>query len=95
MHVVNVQCCGWQSGIRSSSGSVLGCGAADVRRCNNAILCVSLCWPILDLAERGGNHSIMCLHSAAPKLLQSVLLQLEIEGGTAGENTNLRLNGTF
>lgn len=78
--VVNVQRCGWPSGIWSGSVSALGCGAADVRRCNNAILCVSLCWPILDLAEGEGNHSIMCVHTAAPKLLQSVLLQLEIEG---------------
>lgn len=35
--VVNIQFWGWQSGIRS----VLGCGAADVRRRKNAILCDS------------------------------------------------------
>lgn len=65
--VGNVQCCGWQSGIRSGSVSVLGCGAADVRRCNNAILCVSLCWPILDLALAEWEGSLEpCFHNVSP-----------------------------
>lgn len=50
MRAASVQRCGW-SGIRSGSVSVLECGAADVQRSNNAILCFSLGWPILGLAE--------------------------------------------
>lgn len=52
VRVRNMKRCGWLSGIKSGSVSILGCGAADVRRCNNDILCVLLCWPILDLRER-------------------------------------------
>lgn len=63
MRAASVQRCGW-SGIRSGSVSVLECGAADVQGSNNAILCFSLGWPILGLAEGEETHSIMCLLTA-------------------------------
>lgn len=65
--VLRVQRCGWQSGIRSGSVSVLECGAADVQSSNNAILCFSLGWPILGLAEWEESHSIMCVLTAGWK----------------------------